>query len=205
MHSALLPSRHARAVAGAGLVLLAAACGREPPPPLEEAEVAAHRARAVAACDRLMGGLMTELSAALAKGGPGEAVRVCGETAQRISDETARTEGFTVRRTSLRVRNPVNAPDAWEQGVLESWQEKGDAADHAAVVDGPGGRTFRFLRPIRLRPLCVQCHGDARQISDDVKAALRERYPDDRAVGFREGDLRGAVSVSIPVPAPATK
>ena len=30
-------------------------------------------------------------------------------------------------------------------------------------------------------------------------AALRERYPNDPATGVRPGDLRGAVSVSVPL------
>jgi hypothetical protein len=183
----------------APLVLVLGACAHEPPP-LDPAARADLEKRAVAASDRLMSALMTELSAALAKGGPDEAVRVCGDVAQRITDETAKSEGFTVRRTSLRVRNPANAADGWETSVLQSW-ESGAPADRTEVVDGPKGRDFRFLRPIRLRSLCVQCHGSPEQIPDAVTAALRGRYPQDRATGFREGDLRGAVSVRIPVPA----
>ena len=204
-----VPTALCRLLSGLGLPLLPlllAACGGEPPPPpLSEAEIAEHRTRAVAASDRLMSALTTELSAALAKGGPDQAVRVCGDVAQRISNETAKSEGFTVRRTALRTRNPVNAPDAWERSVLEGWEAKGESADHTAVVDEPGGRAFRFLRPIRLRPLCVQCHGGPQQIPEAVKVALRQRYPEDQAVGFREGDLRGAISVTIPVRAATPK
>jgi hypothetical protein len=34
-----------------------------------------------------------------------------------------------------------------------------------------------------------------------VTAVLKEKYPNDRATGYREGDLRGAVSVKIALPA----
>jgi hypothetical protein len=34
-------------------------------------------------------------------------------------------------------------------------------------------------------------------------AVLRKKYPNDRATGYREGDLRGAVSVKIALPVKA--
>jgi len=45
---------------------------------------------------------------------------------------------------------------------------------------------------------CVVCHGDPAQIPDAVLAALAARYPDDRATGFAEGDLRGWFWVEVP-------
>jgi hypothetical protein len=37
----------------------------------------------------------------------------------------------------------------------------------------------------------VICHGLEDQITPDVKSQLAELYPEDRATGFKEGDLRG--------------
>jgi hypothetical protein len=34
-------------------------------------------------------------------------------------------------------------------------------------------------------------------VCSEVAALIRERYPQDRATGYAEGDLRGAVSVSV--------
>jgi hypothetical protein len=33
-----------------------------------------------------------------------------------------------------------------------------------------------------------------------VDSMLARRYPGDRATGFRDGDLRGAISVRVPIP-----
>lgn len=41
----------------------------------------------------------------------------------------------------------------------------------------------------------------ARACATAVTAALRERYPADRATGYRVGDLRGAFSVRVPLAA----
>jgi len=34
-------------------------------------------------------------------------------------------------------------------------------------------------------------------MTPEVKRMLTERYPEDRATGFQDGDLRGAISVKI--------
>ena len=46
-----------------------------------------------------------------------------------------------------------------------------------------------YVEPIVAQPLCLTCHGKA--ISEATRAALAERYPDDKATGFEKGDLRG--------------
>jgi hypothetical protein len=47
------------------------------------------------------------------------------------------------------------------------------------------------LRPIGTVSLCTTCHGSTSELSADVRERLRALYPQDEAVGFREGDLRG--------------
>jgi hypothetical protein len=54
------------------------------------------------------------------------------------------------------------------------------------------------LLPIHLKEQCVTCHGPAESIADDVREKLLELYPHDRAVGFKEGDLRGWFWVEVP-------
>jgi hypothetical protein len=45
--------------------------------------------------------------------------------------------------------------------------------------------------------LCLACHGQVSSLDPAVRAVLAERYPADRATGYRAGDLRGAVSVTF--------
>jgi hypothetical protein len=56
----------------------------------------------------------------------------------------------------------------------------------------------RYMRPLIVAPLCVDCHGPKENIPLEVKTILKEKYPDDRATGFLVGDVRGAISVKIP-------
>ena len=115
-----------------------------------------------------------------------------------------RWTGVTVRRVSLRVRNPQDRPDDWERSRLEDLEARhgtGDLPDElweAVPTDG-GGRRLRYLKPIPVGPMCLNCHGDSSTIPDDVAAKIRELYPEDAAVGYEAGNLRGAVSVSVPL------
>ena len=41
---------------------------------------------------------------------------------------------------------------------------------------------------------CAACHGT--NIAPEVKAKIAELYPDDAAVGFKPGDMRGGIAIS---------
>jgi Protein of unknown function (DUF3365) len=155
----------------------------------------AHHA-AAALTTELLGRLRRELDA----GGPAKAIAVCSEVAPAIAARLSR-DGLTVRRVGTRVRNPANAPDPFEAAVLSRWQEaigRGAAPqEEDAWVVADGVRTLRVMRPIMTGELCLACHGPASGLDPAVRAALAERYPTDRATGYREGDLRGAVSVTV--------
>ena len=61
--------------------------------------------------------------------------------------------------------------------------------ERAAVVDD----SYRYLRAQRVEGVCLACHG--RVLSAEVAEALGARYPDDQAVGYRPGEVRGAISL----------
>jgi hypothetical protein len=150
----------------------------------------AQRQKVEAARDNLAQTLLGELSAALANG-PAAALVVCSERAPVLAAQVAERHQVRIGRTSLSLRNPHNTPPAWAVDHLRS----GPAA--AAWFAGSRGE-FGALLPIRLQPQCVQCHGEATALSAEVRAALAKLYPQDRATGFRAGDLRGYFWVEVP-------
>lgn len=158
------------------------------------------------AAGELMGELLGELSAAMAEGGPPRAVRVCSEIAQEVQASQGRP-GVEVGRTSLRVRNPANAPDNFERRWLESLaalHAAGELLDEVArvVETEGGGRELRYLKPIVIgAELCLRCHGAEAQLDPEVRRILAKRYPEDRATGYELGDLRGAMTVRVALPA----
>ena len=58
--------------------------------------------------------------------------------------------------------------------------------------------TLAVLTPIRLMVACTLCHGTDDQVMPEVKAAIVSNYPEDRATGFSEGDIRGYFWVEVP-------
>lgn len=66
-------------------------------------------------------------------------------------------------------------------------------------VDEEGRRELRYVRPLVMAELCLQCHGPVEGIDASTRALIAERYPGDEAVGFAVGELRGIVSVRVPL------
>ncbi|MCS7273561.1 MAG: DUF3365 domain-containing protein [Fimbriimonadales bacterium] len=156
--------------------------------------------RARTAADALFSRLLQRLNAEYQQGGAERGVKVCSQVAQVLTQQVGREHGVQIRRVSLKNRNPRNAPDAWERQVLLRWErglrEGKPITEVAEWRTERGQRVFRYMRPIRIiAPVCLECHGT--QIKPEVLRLIRERYPNDKARGYRMGDLRGAFSVKI--------
>ena len=151
--------------------------------------------------------LITALQKELATGGPAGAVSVCSGLAPSIAGTISAETGWRVTRVSTKVRNPLlGMPDAWEQQVLLHFVVKKRAAkgedigkmSFSEVVSEPDGKFFRYMKAIAIKQPCLACHGTEDQIAPSVRTILKERYPHDRATGYKIGDLRGAMSIKEP-------
>lgn len=177
-------------------VALAATSIAEPAALDDGARLAAARAAAKDLAETLKG----QLVAAIKAGGPASAISACKTIAPTVSGETSSKHALTVRRTSTKVRNPSNAPDAFEARVLADFAKKiaagADPAtlDYSETVTDGGAKTFRYMKaiPTAAEP-CLACHGS--DLKPEVRAEISKLYPDDAATGFKAGDLRGAISV----------
>jgi hypothetical protein len=144
--------------------------------------------------------LKGQLQASMKAGGPVQAIDTCNITAPAIASAVSSSKGWDVARTSMKYRNPDNAPDAWEQKVLAQFEEKkargADPAKlaHAEVVEQDGKQVFRFMKAIPTAKLCLNCHGGA-EIKPEVASKLIQHYPQDKARGYKEGDIRGAFTL----------
>jgi Protein of unknown function (DUF3365) len=137
----------------------------------------------------------------LEAGSPESAISVCKRIAPAMAAGYSK-DGRVVKRVSLKNRNPlIGLPDQWERQVLEDFDrdfhDGKPAADieKIAIVDDPDGRWFRYMKAIPTQPMCLQCHGTSNDIPAGVKAVLAEEYPEDKATGYKVGDIRGAISI----------
>lgn len=177
------------------LILPAAAPAQDP---------ASYERSAEAAVQRLRGAMMQEMQRSMAEG-TAAAIAVCRHLAPEISAGIEAETGWHIRRPALRVRNPEMRPTAAERAVLLGFE-----ARHAAGQPVQLLRTLRrtesddrveihFMQAIPMMEGCVACHGTA--IEPKTAAAIRALYPDDAAVGYAVGDLRGAFSLTRTVAA----
>ena len=189
-----------RAVCVTGLVLVASVQAQLPPDTWRIADAPADLRPLVSRADLIVISLQDELLRELARGfnegGPRFAINSCHVDVVGVTRRIARQEGVTAGRTSDRLRSPANTPRPWAAPLVAA-----NAGRRARDVDGfvvDLGDAVGVLRPMAQRSICASCHGPADKFDPAVRSALRERYPVDRAIGFRQGDIRGWFWVEMP-------
>lgn len=148
--------------------------------------------------------LKSELLTAVEEKGAPEAITVCSVKAPEIAARISAASGWSVARSSHKLRNPGNEPDSYTAAAIEDFlsrQANGEKADDLAkaeIVEDENGRSFRLVKAIPTAKLCLNCHG-----GDEVKPAVADRlaelYPKDRARGFKVGEMRGVFTLTKPL------
>ena len=145
------------------------------------------------------GDLKSVLKTAMETGGPIKALEVCNLQAVPIAERISSSSGWSVGRTSLKVRNIDNEPDEWESKTLLEFEQRKMAGEdlnkmeYSEVVNDGDKMVFRYMKAIPTAGLCVSCHGA--NLNDKISKKIKLLYPADKATGFNVGDIRGAFSL----------
>ena len=117
----------------------------------------------------------------------------------QIANDFSLRTGHVLKQTSLKVRNPSNAPDEWEKKVLElfSSSEYSKGEGFGEMVEVNGTKAYRYMTPLYIDTGCIQCHGNRNEVRPAIRQFLERRYPHDQAFGYKEGDLRGGISITL--------
>ncbi len=92
------------------------------------------------------------------------------------NEQFAENNGVIGHITSLKPLRPENKPDSWEKSALEAF-EKGET-EIVAFSDKNGVEYLRLMWPLITTEGCLKCHGDQ---------------------GYQNGDVRGGISVAVPM------
>ena len=183
------------------LALALTACGRRPETVSAPPSAAVHsgvadeelQAVGLAAIQEGFGLLTSNLTAALARGGTTEALPFCKVEALPLTASVGEAYDLELRRVALQVRNPANRASPRAAEIFESMRAtmaQGRALE--PVVEMIGDDPVLYAPIILNNPLCLVCHGTPnQQIAPGTMDLLADLYPDDEAVGFQMGDLRG--------------
>ena len=145
--------------------------------------------------------LKNKLKDSLQSNGPAEAITVCNVEAKDIASKVSKNNNLEVRRTSLKVRNPSNTPDAWEQEKLLYFEQQKQSGveiktlEVYEVTKEKNEKWFRYMKAIRTADVCLVCHGES--VVSPVQQKLQILYPNDQATGYKIGDIRGAFTVKV--------
>lgn len=146
--------------------------------------------------------LISALQEAIAGKGVEGAIEFCNIEALPITQETADKYQIKVKRVSLKTRNPHNNPDENELQVLEAYayNVENNIETRPNVQKIGGGETLLYTKAIQIPSgLCLNCHGEpGKDIHEETLNKINELYPDDKATGYKVGDLRGMWSLYIP-------
>ena len=130
-----------------------------------------------------------------------QAVSVCSDTAQVLTNNFGVQRGVYIKRVSLKNRNVNNFPDDFEKKVLNKFEllhqnkELNSETEHVEIVQEGEFKYLRYLKPILVQAECLNCHGGETDIMPEVKQLIAQEYSNDKAVGYNIGELRGAVSL----------
>ncbi len=144
--------------------------------------------------------LKGELVSAMKTGGPLNAIGVCSIKAPQIADNISQTSGWTVARSSHKLRNPANEPDDYTAEAIAEFLkrqangEKPDTMIKAEIREENGERVFRMVKAIPTGEVCLACHG-GESVKAEVEAAIKEHYPSDSARRFKIGEMRGVFTL----------
>lgn len=113
-----------------------------------------------------------------------------GKKAQSI----AQSRGWAVQQLARKYRNPAHQLDPEADSISAQFvhdPEQTEAWLRTVRDETPG---WRYFRRITVESSCLACHGP----KEERPRFVKENYPEDRAYGFEEGDLRGLYAVFVP-------
>jgi len=163
--------------------------------PLADDEVLLQRASEQAIA-RFGAEMMAALTHAVTENGPAGALSVCNVVAPDIAVAHAR-EGWFLSRITKLPRNESNRASTDQEKILERFATDSDLNFVAQWDDPETKEKFFYYKPIVMKEICVNCHGEKSKLGDGVAEKLAELYPSDEATGYKVGDLRGMFAVEV--------
>jgi hypothetical protein len=144
----------------------------------------------VLAGKKLMKALGSVLKKTIKEQGPEAAIEFCSEKAMSITQNESESGQFQLKRISDKPRNVKNKASEKELQIMK--QIKKDLQDQKTMkVYKIEGVTYM---PLITKNLCLTCHGC--DIPEKVKESLAKNYPEDKATGYLENQLRGLLVVT---------
>jgi PAS domain S-box-containing protein len=100
---------------------------------------------------------------------------------RQLSELTSKNNTATFHITSLKPVRAENKPYPWEKPWLEQFRN-GQLTEASGFFQEKNGTSFRYMAPMVMEQECLQCH---------------------EKQGYALGNIRGGISITLPMPMPA--
>jgi len=114
-------------------------------------------------------------------------------TTPRISEMFAESiaNRAMVRTVSDRPRNPKNLANELEKRTIEYFRKHPGTKESFSMIERDGEEIFYYASPLYITKQCLTCHGEREKAPEYI----RSHY--DAAYGYKEGELRGLISIYL--------
>ncbi|WP_244242134.1 Tll0287-like domain-containing protein [Leptospira kanakyensis] len=142
--------------------------------------------------------LVQKLNSKIAEGGTKQAIPFCKLNAIGFTNGLGQKNGVTLRRITNKPRNQSNLLSANEEKIfleIEKLKTPEGVFPNKSITSDDSVTVYI---PIPVMGFCLQCHGNLNEIQKTTKQILDQEYPNDKAIGYKVGELRGLFSVQFP-------
>lgn len=138
--------------------------------------------------------LLQNVAGAIQKGGIDYAIEFCNIQAMPLTDSIADHLKVYIQRLSDKNRNPDNAIQTQMDSI--AWEKmKSEKTDF--TKQDKNGEVYYYKPILIAMPTCIKCHGGKNDISESTQRIINQKYPNDKAVGYQMGDLRGMWKIKL--------
>lgn len=143
--------------------------------------------------------LSSKLTEQMELGGPAQAIPFCNVEALPITNQLSEKFDVTIRRTSDKLRNLNNKPTERELEIIANYKNSiSTTVELSPVVEIDNKNKKHFYAPIFTNAKCLVCHGKlVEKVNVKTDSIIKFLYPDDLAIGYVEGELRGIWSIEF--------
>ncbi|MCU0370759.1 MAG: DUF3365 domain-containing protein [Bacteroidales bacterium] len=143
--------------------------------------------------------LSGEVIDAINEGGVQNAVGYCHVQASPLIDSLSKVHQAKISRVSDRYRNPQNKPGELDLEVIHAYQKQlAEGSELQPHLEVTADEVIFYSPILILNPLCLNCHGEPGTTLEQANLDfIRSKYPDDRATGYKLGDLRGVWKIMM--------
>jgi len=119
------------------------------------------------------------------------AITFCKDTAEVLTQSISTIMNVKMKRVSDKNRNSFNEANPKELAYISKSKTlllNGKTINSEFSISGT---IVTAYVPIMTKPICLSCHGETANMDSNVLAKIKELYPEDKAMNYKDQELRG--------------